>query len=302
MSIHVFIFLYIAAFVFGIALITMNHQRVRYADDPFNRTLQCYYIVFTGHITIDFVYFYGWYFGYGWSLLNEILLVVNIGFTAFLYIALNTAQRYLGGSMKFYRVFFVPVALLYVISYYVWGSRSIGTEYPSIGSLSSNVMLSAGAALIVITAIYFFRTSNGLFETKISNTKKKLFHAFCFCVFGYTAFNFYVDLSFCLNAYHDLWGINIYNFTVVFYILLNTLSFFLFYKQAAVHEKAVPAERYRLTAREKEVYEQVLGGKSNAQIAASLFISENTVKRHVNNIFRKAGVKSRYELLSKSMS
>ena len=32
-------------------------------------------------------------------------------------------------------------------------------------------------------------------------------------------------------------------------------------------------------------------------IAAQLCISEYTVKRHLNNIFRRTGVKNRYELI-----
>jgi len=53
-----------------------------------------------------------------------------------------------------------------------------------------------------------------------------------------------------------------------------------------------------LTERELEVAAAVLNGLSNPEIGKCLFISENTVKRHLNNIFRKTGTKSRYELLS----
>ena len=54
-----------------------------------------------------------------------------------------------------------------------------------------------------------------------------------------------------------------------------------------------------LTAREREVLELVLSGKSNREIAESLYISENTTKTHVYNIFSKYGVKSRAKLISK---
>ena len=45
----------------------------------------------------------------------------------------------------------------------------------------------------------------------------------------------------------------------------------------------------------------VCAGLSNPQIAEELTISEYTVKRHVNNIFQKTGVKNRYGLMSKVM-
>ena len=59
------------------------------------------------------------------------------------------------------------------------------------------------------------------------------------------------------------------------------------------------AERYSLTAREYEVLRQVCGGAANREIAAALFISENTVKKHVNSVFRKLGVSSRAQLLNR---
>ncbi|MGI6766106.1 MAG: helix-turn-helix domain-containing protein [Lentihominibacter sp.] len=50
---------------------------------------------------------------------------------------------------------------------------------------------------------------------------------------------------------------------------------------------------YGLTSRERELIELIYGGKSNREIAEILFLSENTVKTHIYNIFRKTGVKSR---------
>ncbi|WP_249423909.1 LuxR family transcriptional regulator [Nocardioides coralli] len=48
-----------------------------------------------------------------------------------------------------------------------------------------------------------------------------------------------------------------------------------------------------LTAREAEVLRLVAGGRSNADIAAELVLSEKTVARHLSNIFTKLGVGSR---------
>lgn len=62
---------------------------------------------------------------------------------------------------------------------------------------------------------------------------------------------------------------------------------------------SIIVERYRLSGREKDVLELINMGQSNLQIAAELSISENTVKRHVNNIFKKTEVQSRHELISK---
>jgi len=54
---------------------------------------------------------------------------------------------------------------------------------------------------------------------------------------------------------------------------------------------------YTLTLRESEVLREVICGKSNKEIGFQLNISENTVKRHMNSLFRKCNVSSRFELV-----
>ena len=58
-------------------------------------------------------------------------------------------------------------------------------------------------------------------------------------------------------------------------------------------------EKYKLTPREHEFVELIYKGKSNKDIAESLFLSESTVKTHIYNIFRKMEVKSRVEVIYK---
>jgi DNA-binding NarL/FixJ family response regulator len=48
-----------------------------------------------------------------------------------------------------------------------------------------------------------------------------------------------------------------------------------------------------LTAREAEVLSLVAAGRTNAQIAAALVVSQSTVNTHINNIFAKTGVTDR---------
>lgn len=57
------------------------------------------------------------------------------------------------------------------------------------------------------------------------------------------------------------------------------------------------ASRFGLSERERQIAELVAAGRSNAEIGAELFISENTVKKHAGSLYRKLGITSRTQLL-----
>jgi two-component system nitrate/nitrite response regulator NarL len=63
-------------------------------------------------------------------------------------------------------------------------------------------------------------------------------------------------------------------------------------KAAAVPER----KTYGLTPREIEVVTCIVEGCSNKDVAKQFAISEETVKRHLSNIFDKTGVSTRLEL------
>ncbi|MBV7403560.1 biofilm master transcriptional regulator CsgD [Enterobacter sp. ENT03] len=58
------------------------------------------------------------------------------------------------------------------------------------------------------------------------------------------------------------------------------------------------AESALLTHREKEILNKLRIGASNIEIARALFISENTVKTHLYNLFKKISVKNRTQAVS----
>lgn len=56
---------------------------------------------------------------------------------------------------------------------------------------------------------------------------------------------------------------------------------------------------YRLSEREAEVMELIVSGMTNPQIAATCFISEKTVKNHINRIFTKLDATTRSEAIAR---
>jgi DNA-binding CsgD family transcriptional regulator len=101
--------------------------------------------------------------------------------------------------------------------------------------------------------------------------------------------------------------------------LLSLVIFFLFERFVSVHSARLLAaefkknppvfppgsgltvefiEKYGLTEREADIARALLEGKSDKEIAVSLYIAVSTVKSHLKNIYQKTGAPSRYALMS----
>ena len=96
------------------------------------------------------------------------------------------------------------------------------------------------------------------------------------------------------------------NLAVVFlFFLLNTgFCVFFVYK---IEPKSAPARvnsfesfvrKYGITSRECEIIQEIYQGKSNQQIADTLFVTLQTVKDHTSRIYQKTDVKSRAQLVT----
>ncbi len=80
------------------------------------------------------------------------------------------------------------------------------------------------------------------------------------------------------------------------HIYLTTISVMPVQEQNGLICKLTIAEK--LTDRESEIVALLLRGMTYRMIAGELHVSENTVKTHVKNIYSKAGVRSRTELMN----
>lgn len=56
---------------------------------------------------------------------------------------------------------------------------------------------------------------------------------------------------------------------------------------------AAQQEKLGITARELEILQHIAAGLSNREIAAKLYVSENTVKTHAGSVFEKLSAKRR---------
>ncbi|MFE5818026.1 response regulator [Streptomyces sp. NPDC056479] len=69
--------------------------------------------------------------------------------------------------------------------------------------------------------------------------------------------------------------------------------------QSTVGQSSSYRSRFRLSRREAEIMDLIAAGMNNQQIAATCFISEKTVKNHINRIFAKLHSTSRAQAAAK---
>ena len=73
-------------------------------------------------------------------------------------------------------------------------------------------------------------------------------------------------------------------------------------RESSLHEKKLhkqlqPLEKFDFTKREIEIIELVAAGMMDNEISEKLFISISTLRKHLSNIYRKADITSRIQLI-----
>lgn len=315
---HLFIAFYIIAIVLGVFLITLNQIYIHKTKDEGHRKLQYFNLAFLFHIAISFVYFYRLYFALGWQSLGYILIAVNASLVLTIYYGTLAAAEFNGIKIPHHKPLALFAGVQYVVVYNLTSRSSL---IPTQGT-----MWRESDVFYYTMSIIFFGTVAYVCGYLLATSGKEgqnsvvlwCFRFFVSLILLMTAFNFWVDYNFYFSCGRTLfWGINVYNVIVVLYVVLSALSAVLFFRndnfRHAVFQPEGPsaekqavssvtieaaADRYGLTNREQDVMKLICEGKSGPNISELLTISEQTVKRHTNSVYKKVDVKSRYELIS----
>ncbi|MDO4485652.1 MAG: LuxR C-terminal-related transcriptional regulator [Bacillota bacterium] len=174
------------------------------------------------------------------------------------------------------------------------------------GKTALQIMNAAYALIIILIGIRFMY----LLVTRYkSGGSRNVNIIMVVLLIGYMLWTAYWDYSIWYKTEENLIDIYAMDPLILLYAILNGFLIYYFYKKDPLHlsesqvapEDAIDviAARYELSDREKEVLDHINKGRSNKQIAVELSISENTVKRHVNNIFRKTETQGRHEIIFK---
>lgn len=114
-------------------------------------------------------------------------------------------------------------------------------------------------------------------------------------------------VGYALGAYQII----LIGFLAVLFIAAVLLSFHIYQKVYTVTQSDRQKEeisltnfenRYELSGREKEIFRLIVTGKSNAELADALFVSESTIKFHISHILKKTKCANRSELIKKYRS
>lgn len=140
-----------------------------------------------------------------------------------------------------------------------------------------------------------------LWSLKTSRLGRRSFSVFGLSFVVWYAIQFLVQRAFDLSiAYYVnsvlLLPVSAVPFFWIKYCLLREIGLSQLEEKANLADQLV--KDYDITAREWEIINLLVRGKSNKEIEALLFISHSTVKNHIYNICQKMNVNSRLQLVS----
>lgn len=185
-----------------------------------------------------------------------------------------------------------------LILYFVLLSKVMGLDPGLLLNMPFIVMVLSGAFLLTLLD---FRKGNSKYQV-IESFKHSLI------LIGYIV-TFFANIAFLSNntTMKDSFKNIIINFLPLFYayFLHTVVGFFNINKPIESESELKNStdsnfdnlEDYDLTRRETVVAKELMSELSNSEIGAKLFISESTIKKHINHIYQKVGVRNRMEFI-----
>jgi len=302
---HLQILFLILNLIAGIAIIVYSHQVYKKFRDQNIRTLMYYTISFNVLVFVNLNYKYlmanifnNQFFeipGIITLLLLSLVFVAEYAITYYLYrFSLGLLNKKISrqGSNLFiaWLAFFASASLLGMFIYY---SNADERWFYIIHM----VWIFSMCAIILFTLISLLIKSNRITD----HNSRVVLKSFAILFFaGYTLYAFSH-----INFYLIRVNVDFYDSLILLVINLCPFIWFRYfyfkYHRFNLSDNNIDsihkfADAFKLTSREKTIVELIMKGKTNSEIETSLFISFNTVKNHIYNIYKKAGVNSRSQL------
>ncbi len=201
----------------------------------------------------------------------------------------------------FRNIFKTGFVIILILSALVFGSFSVILLYSANSNLLEffRVIISVSWIVLIIGLLIseLIKSKNSEINERIKITKSFLFfYSFTIPVL---LINNLINFSF---FYQFIISLILFLFLIIFPVI--RLKVYLEQNCQSVlnpitDNKSINGiiNKYKITKREREVFELVINGYSNKYIMEHLFISINTVRNHIYNLYKKLGVNSRVELI-----
>lgn len=225
-----------------------------------------------------------------WTTLASILLTTTLLFVMSRYLVnllpINEDQKKLG-----YRLILVTMSIFLMGSLFwiIWSSRG---HWVIAMNLTFGYHFFSGSMFMVIHGIVaLFYRKNAI------GREQELLLLGISATFLPLIVTFPLDLIFFKEHSFKLAYLSFSIFVVFLYFFISKRYFSDYEVTPAAYELPLSFLQKRgISAREQEIIEHLIEGKTNREIATVLFISTNTVKTHIKNIYTKLEVSNRVQL------
>jgi DNA-binding CsgD family transcriptional regulator len=301
---HAGIFINIATLIIGALAVFYSYQTHKTYKYPFLRPYMVFLIFFNVSILADLTVNYFYTNLVADATTSQYPLVIKIIgiFSYSFYIALTYTLIQVTQGFQEKKVspraklwFAVGTALVIV----VYGAGLLYSPENTLLNWLIIVDIFVMTAILILTYLFLIRLL--LYSKKLQDpNKSKIINAFgIFYISGYT-------FLFASAAFQE--SIRFFIFLGV-HLFFNLFPFFWIKQYLQKYWSVSPLvidkanldeiyDKHGISQRERDIAGLLMQGKSNKEIADSLYIAPNTVKNHIHSLFQKLQVKSRLQLVN----
>ncbi|NBK22039.1 MAG: LuxR family transcriptional regulator [Spirochaetia bacterium] len=200
-------------------------------------------------------------------------------------ITASDEQKHLGN-----RILTLLIFLFFILSLWIVFAKSGGDWVKALDDTTRYHFFSASMFLVIHGIL-------GCIYAKRATTweEERLLKGICY-TFLPLVFLFPLDLLFFRMVAFKLIYLSFAVLSVYLYYFISRRYFLTYEKPGKLN--SAKAKQLGISDREKEIITLLVEGLSNQEIAKKLFISPNTVKTHIKNIYAKLGINNRLQLFS----
>lgn len=312
----IILILYILSFFSGIANITLNSISLKSHANDVMKKLLCFNIAFFVYLAVNFGIFFTRIFNQAVSMNHLVFSIFDISYMVFIFCWVNYSDALAENKhSKFTKNVAVVAGVVYVVLWaivYIVYTNNLDRVQ---GPMGQTLSVIAEAVLFVATiecSVFYIAKSLRMKDGK----QQRLLFILSILMPLYFIWYLIYDLDVVLRFIGPSgWFIYPFDAVILLYLLVNVTIIYFGYPTLWKKDDTIgthfdrltvdvakplvlqAAPKFQLTPREVEVLILMIAGSNNTEIAEALTISMYTLKRHINNIFKKTNAKNRHEIV-----